>query len=152
MTGNISRRTIWVAAIALTAVACGGGDGAPKVPLALAAKDSSVKEMEAAHELLGPIAKAALDSGNFYFKKKDYANALREYRAAAEAAPQHSAPLFGIQMVGQATNNPKLVDSAMAEIRKRNGPLEGPAGAPHGMSDSALNDLRGKMKKGTKPN
>lgn len=152
MTREIPRRAIWVAAIALTAVACGGGGGAPKVPLALAAKDSSAKATEEAHELLGPIAKAALDSGNMYFKKKDYVRALASYRAAAEAAPQHSAPLFGIQMVGQATNNPKLVDSAMAEIRKRNGPLEGPSGAPHGMSDSALNELRGRMKKGTKPN
>lgn len=152
MTRSHTRRLIGLATIALVSGACGGGGGAPKVPLALAAKDSNPQATEAAHDLLGPIAKADLDSGNAFFRKKDYVRALSMYRAAAEAAPQHSAPLFGIQMVGQATNNKRLADSAIAEIRKRNGPLEGPSGAPHSMSDSALKVLREQMKKGAKAN
>jgi hypothetical protein len=151
MTRSYSRRIVRIAAIAVMAGACGGG-GAPKVPLALAAKDSNAKATEAAHELLGPIAQAALDSGNALFRKKEYVRALAKYRAAAEAAPQHSAPLFGIYMVAQAMNDKNLADSALAGIRARNGPLQGPSGAPHAMSDSALRELRAQMKKGARAN
>jgi hypothetical protein len=75
-----------------------------------------------------------------------------EYRLAAELAPQHTAPLFGIQMVAAATKNRPLLDSALAGIRARNGALPAAAsGAPHSMSDSALKALRAQMKKGAKP-
>ncbi|HEY7235053.1 MAG TPA: hypothetical protein VH539_12950 [Gemmatimonadaceae bacterium] len=88
-----------------------------------------------AHALLGPAAKAALDSGNVLFRKKAYAEALGQYRAAAALAPQHSAPLFGIYMVARATNNRAMADSALDGIRRRSGPL--PAG-PHALPDTAL--------------
>jgi len=148
MTRRIPRLAL--TALALVAAAC-GGSSAPKVPLALAATDSNPKAIEAAHSLLGPEAKAALDSGNALYRRKAYPQALAEYRLSSDRAPQHSAPLFGIYMVARATNNDALADSAMAGIRARNGPLSPMgAGTPHSMSDSSLKALHAKMKKGTK--
>ena len=151
MTRSFSRRQLVLPAVAFLVIACGGGGGAPKVPLALAASDSEAKMVEAAHALLGPEAKAALDTGNTLYRKKDYANALTAYRHASDLAPQHTAPFFGIYMVAGATNNKLLADSALAAIRARNGPLPTTeSGAPHSMSDSALKELRARMKKGAK--
>jgi hypothetical protein len=151
MTRSLSRPRLWLPAIAFVAVACGGGGGAPKVPLSLAATDSSPKAIEAAHSLLGPEAKAALDSGNALYRRKAYPQALAAYRLASDRAPQHSAPLFGIYMVARATNNSLLADSAMAGIRARNGPLPAiESSSPHSMTDSSLKALRARMKKGSK--
>jgi hypothetical protein len=137
------------AMIALLA-AC-GGSSAPKVPLSLAATDSNPTATEAAHTLLGPEAKAALDSGNVFYRRKSYPQALTQYRLASDRAPQHSAPLFGIYMVARATNDSALADSAMAGIRARNGPLAPMGvGAPHPMTDSSLKALHANMKKGSK--
>ncbi|MGZ3372141.1 MAG: hypothetical protein ACXU9O_02795 [Gemmatimonadaceae bacterium] len=113
--------------------ACSGRRDPPKVPLAKGGADSA-SAVEAAHALLGPAAKAALDSGNVLFRKKAYAAALAQYRAASALAPQHSAPLFGIYMVARATNNPVMADSALEGIRLRNGAIM----APHVLSDTAL--------------
>jgi hypothetical protein len=154
MTRSLSRRQPWLPVIAFLAVSCGGGGGATKVPLAKAATDSNARAMEAAHSLLGPEAKAALDSGNALYRRKAYVQALAEYRLASDRAPQHAAPLFGIYMVARAMNNSALADSAIAGIRARNGPLPavpaGQSGAPHSMSDSALKALQSQMKKGAK--
>jgi hypothetical protein len=165
MTRSLLRRGLLFPAVAFLALSCDSAGGAPKVPLAQAAIDSSPKAVEAAHALIGPEAKAALDSGNAMMRKaskadsgnaamrkEDYVRALADYRRAAELAPQNTAPIFGIYMVAGATKNKHLADSAMVAIRARM-----PAGdssalvAPHSMSDSALNALRAQMKKGTKP-
>ncbi len=103
--------------------ACSGESGPPGVPLAQAAASDSLARMEAAHALIGPAAKAALDSGNALFRAKRYAPAMAIYRQAADLAPQHAAPLFGIYMVARATNNMKLADSTLAEISKRSAPV-----------------------------
>jgi hypothetical protein len=68
---------------------------------------------------LGATARAALDSGNAAFRAKNYKVALRYYRTAAESAPAHAAPWFGIFMIAQATGNTALADSATAEVRRR---------------------------------
>ena len=94
------------------------------------------------HSLIGPAARAALDTGNTLFRKKDYPGALAAYRRAGDLAPQHAAPIFGIYMIAKATNNTKLADSTLAEIRKRNGPLPE---TQHGFSDSAITDLHKKL-------
>jgi hypothetical protein len=144
------RSNICLSAIIFLSVSC-GGSSVPKVPLSMAPTDSNPKAIEAAHSLLGPEAKLALDSGNALYRRKAFAPALLEYRLAADRAPQHSAPLFGIYMVARATNNDALADSAMAAIRARNGPLAPTgAGAPHPMTDSSLKALHAKMKKGSK--
>jgi hypothetical protein len=130
-------RSAVCASLAIAAAACLRDDG-PRTPLAQASSAARVQEQNAAHSLIGPAALATLDTGNRLFRQKAYGAALSKYRAAGELAPQHAAPIFGIYMVAKATNNTKLADSALAEIRKRNGPLPEPA---HGMSDSALKAL-----------
>ncbi len=104
---------------------CSPGSDAPKVPLGtLAVRDSVAGTMTAAHALIGPAARASLDSGNALYRKKQFADALVHYRHASELAPQHAAPFFGIYMVARATGNSLMADSALADIRLRNGPLQ----------------------------
>ena len=128
----------------LATLACSTRDESPKVPLGHPAGADSIRAEQQAHALLGPAAKAALDSGNVLFRKKAFEGALAEYRAAAALAPQHSAPLFGIYMVARATNNKAMADSALAAIRLRNGPL--PAG-PHVFGDSALKRIHDSLQR-----
>jgi hypothetical protein len=130
------------ALLAIVTVACTTRDEPPKVPLGRAA-DSARAEQQA-HALLGPAAKAALDSGNVLFRKKNYEEALAQYRAASALAPQHAAPLFGIYMVARATDKRAMADSALAQIRLRNGPLPG---APHTFSDSALRRIHDSLRR-----
>jgi len=125
-------------AASLVVAACSGKSEPPKVPLARGSALDSVHAVETAHGFLGPQAKAALDSGNTLFKKRSYAEALGQYRAAAALAPQHAAPLFGIYMVARATNNAAMADSALAGIRLRSGSM--PV-VPHSFSDTALQRL-----------
>jgi hypothetical protein len=133
-----------VVLVAATIVACTGSD-APKIPLAQATSASSVHEAEAAHALIGPAAKVALDSGNFFFRRKAYREALAQYTAASALAPQHAAPIFGIYMVARATKNTALADSALAQIRLRNGPLV--PSSPHSLSDSAVQRMHEMIRK-----
>lgn len=114
--------------MAATIAACAKRE-TPAVPLAQAVITDSARAIEAAHALLGPAAKAALDRGNALFRKSDYAGALAEYRTASKLAPQHAAPLYGINMVAKATNDTALADSAMREIRLRSGGMAGPVHA-----------------------
>lgn len=140
-------RSIRLTATFLTAALCAcGRDTGPRTSLA-ATKSDSAKQVEEAHALLGPGARAQLDSGNAAFRKKAYDEALGRYRKASDLAPQHAAPFFGMYMVARATNNNKLADSAMAEIRKRNGDLSTGAGDRQ-FSDSALKEFH--KKAGTK--
>lgn len=134
-------RILMVATIT-AAAACGGGDAGPKTSLAKGPSADSARQIEEAHSLIGPAARAALDTGNMLFRKKDYPAALAAYRRAGDLAPQHAAPIFGIYMIAKATNNTKLADSTLAEIRKRNGPLPE---TQHGFSDSAITDLHKKL-------
>lgn len=129
---RVCRGVLFVAGATL---ACTGGQDAPKVPLAGVSPADSAREVEAAHGIIGPAAKAALDSGNALFRKKAYAAALVQYRQASALAPQHAAPLFGIYMVARATNDLAMADTALAGIRQRNGPM---IAAPHAFGDSVL--------------
>ena len=108
---------------------------APKVPLGQVSTADSARAMTAAHAIIGPAAKAALDSGNALYRRKAYAAALAQYRAASTLAPAHAAPFFGMYMVARATSNTRMADSALAGIRQRNGPL---APVPHSLNDSVL--------------
>lgn len=138
-------RTAWpLAATTVLVLACTTKDAPPKVPLARSGIADSARAEQQAHALLGPGAKAALDSGNVLFRKKAYEQALAQYQAAAALAPQHAAPLFGIYMVARATNNTAMADSALAEIRRRNGPM--PA-APHMLPDSALRRMHDSLRR-----
>jgi len=134
MTPSFALRVAIVAAAA-TMLACTTNDDAVKVPLGQATAGDSARAIAAAHAQIGPAARAALDSGNAYFRKKAYAAALANYRAASALAPQHAAPFFGIYMVARATHDSSMADSALADIRRRNGPM---APLSHSRSDSVL--------------
>ena len=67
------------------------------------------------------VAAARLDSGNVAFRRRAYDEALRYYRAAAVDVPAHPAPWYGLYMVGQATGNRALSDSAMQQVSGRSG-------------------------------
>jgi tetratricopeptide (TPR) repeat protein len=137
-----------IALIAITSamLACSSpGSDAPKVPLGqVAPAESAATVAVGAHAIIGPRAKAALDTGNALYRKKQYDAALAHYREASELAPQHAAPFFGIYMAARATGNTVLADSALAAIRVRNGPL--PA-APRSLHDSVLGRMHELAKK-----
>ena len=65
-------------------------------------------------------AKIALDSGNKLYTAKSYALALAQYRRAASLAPTAEAPLFGMLMVANVTNDAALTDSATRALRALN--------------------------------
>lgn len=133
MTG--SRQGLIVLALALAASACTVKQEAPKIPLSQATAADSARRVAAGHALIGPAARAALDSGNVLYRRKEYGAALAQYRAASALAPQHAAPFFGIYMVARATRDTAMADSALAAIRARNGPMPT---APHSLNDSVL--------------
>ena len=132
-------------AVSSAILACNSGSDAPKVPLGQRIPADSAQPISAAaHAIIGPGAKAALDTGNALYRKKQYAEALVHYRKASDLAPQHAAPFFGIYMVARATGNTLMADSALAAIRVRNGPL--PA-APRSLHDSVFSRMHEIIKK-----
>lgn len=81
--------------------------------------------------MLAPESEALLDSGNAAFRARDFDGALAFYARAAQASPTHAAPWFGTYMVGKATNNEPLADSALREVRARAPDMQPhPPGAP----------------------
>jgi hypothetical protein len=129
------RKVHTVLTLALAAAACTVREERPKIPLSKVSAADSARRVASAHALIGPAARAALDSGNELFRQKSYAAALARYRAASELAPQHAAPFFGIYMVARATHDSAMADSALAAIRVRNGPMPT---TPHSVNDSVL--------------
>lgn len=81
---------------------------------------------------LPAAAQALLDSGNVAFRAKDYAGAQAFYRRAAVLAPRHAAPWFGTYMVGQATNDTALADSALRMVQERAPTMSAHPAAPPG--------------------
>jgi len=129
-----------LAVAALSASACGGPE-VPKTPLGATSTGSFVPG--ATSELppgLNASAAARLDSGNIAFRLKQYDQALHYYEAAAKDVPQHAAPWYGISMVGQATGNKALVDSATRAVAARSGGgdlLNTDMAKTHGVTDTA---------------
>ena len=123
---------------AVLAISACQSKSAEKVPLGQAidtgaALPSGHPALSSAGDLT-PAARVALDSGNIAFKARNYPEALRLYRAAADAAPAHAAPWFGVYMVAKATSNAALSDSAMKEVKRR-------TPAPPAAIDSAMRGL-----------
>jgi hypothetical protein len=136
-----------LALAALTVTACGREEGA-RVPLgeAAAAADSATLPPNhppvgaagtASRSTLAPAAREAVDRGNAAFRAKRYEEALREYRAAALAAPEHAVPLYGIQMAARALGNSALADSAMRRLRAL-------PTAPKALTDSTMREVHTK--------
>jgi hypothetical protein len=105
----------------------------PKQPLAQATSDSTPLPPG-----LTPAAAAHLDSGNVAYRAKDYPTALGHYRAAAAAAPEASAPWYGVFMVAEVTSNKALADSANARVAQLSGgAIDGSMAKAHSGGDAA---------------
>ena len=126
------------------ATACTGSENAPKVPLAQAPVADTARPADVEPAVIGPAARAKLDSGNILYRHKAYAAALVQYRAASALAPGHAAPFFGIYMVARAINDTAMATTALADIRRRNGPM---TPVPHTPNDSAVRRLHEMLQK-----
>ena len=104
------RVAVATAALALV-TACKGSDE-PRTPLGVPPAGSG------AMPSIGGEARVALDSANTLFRLRSYDAALSQYNRAAELAPTELAPLLGVMMVADVTNNAKLADETRPRIRK----------------------------------
>lgn len=108
-------------AAAATIWGCGGSNrDAPKIPLDQANRVTTADGGAARPVGISGEAKAALDSGNVFFRAKAYDRALLEYRRSAQLAPTELAPLFGILMVTDVTKDTKLADSTRLRMHELN--------------------------------
>lgn len=108
--------------VAVLSVACDGNSGeAGKRPLSEVSTGAGGADGAALPPGMTALAAARLDSGNVAFRRRAYDEALRYYRAAALDVPAHPAPWYGIYMVGQATGNGALSDSASQAVSSRSG-------------------------------
>ncbi len=110
MTHSITSRLTGRLLAAVLLLGCGGPDG--ETPAAGSTNSPPSR--------LTGEAKVALDSGNVLFRAKAYDLALAQYRRSAQLAPGDVTPVFGMLMVGEATGNSRLADSARARIRELN--------------------------------
>lgn len=140
MTDRIRSRSQFLAAgvtLLVLMSACNREDGAERT--ALPGDSTMATALPPGHPSAAPaaelseVARTMLDSGNVEFRAKRFDAARQYYEQAAALAPLHAAPWFGLYMIGDATRNKQLADSAMGEVRKRTGEPVTPAGA-----DSAL--------------
>lgn len=100
--------------LAMLLLGCGPGDN-DRVPFGQSAGNAG----QTAPRITGE-AKIALDSGNALFRAKAYDLALAQYRRSAQLVPTDVTPLFGVLMVAEATDNPKLADSVRTVMRSLN--------------------------------
>ena len=96
-------------------VACKDSE-APKTPLGAPPPGSAA--MGGTVPAISGDARVALDSANVLFRAKNYEAALAEYNRAATLAPTELAPLLGVMMVADITNNAKLADETRPRIKK----------------------------------
>jgi hypothetical protein len=96
-------------------IACKGSD-APKTPLG--APPAGGNATGGTVPAISGEARVALDSANTLFRAKNYDAALAEYNRAAGLAPTELAPLLGVMMVADITQNTKLADETRPRIRK----------------------------------
>lgn len=110
MTHSTTPRLVGLLLAAVLLLGCGGRDS----------ETPDAGSTSSAPSRLTGEAKVALDSGNVLFRAKAYDLALAQYRRSAQLAPGDATPVFGVLMVGEATGNSRLADSARARIRELN--------------------------------
>jgi len=86
-------------------------------PADQATESVDVQAATRARETYPPTVVAQIDSGNAAYTAGDYGEALRHYRAAAEAGPEIPATWFGIYMAQHALGNLAAADSALERVR-----------------------------------
>jgi hypothetical protein len=121
-------RAVLLAVTVAAALACSEGkEPAPKTPLSELSAQRGGELTAGFAGAMSAEARVVLDSGNALYRAKKYADALAQYRIAAQRAPEDPAPYFGIYMVAGATGNKRLEDTAQAALRARGMvPPEGP--------------------------
>jgi len=134
---NYRRCALLLAALAIGACSK-SADDAPKLPLGHPRVSSQDRSGERSGPTIHGEAKVALDSGNKLYTAKAYPLALAQYRRAATLAPDEEAPLFGMLMVANVTNDTRLADSVTTLLRARNGPATGRSST---LSGSELTDI-----------
>lgn len=134
---NYRRCALLLAALAIGACSK-SADDAPKLPLGHPRVANQGRSGERSPPTIHGEAKVALDSGNILYTAKAYTLALAQYRRAATLAPDEEAPLFGMLMVANVTNDTRLADSATTLMRALNGPATGGSST---RSDSELTDI-----------
>lgn len=123
-----SHARLVLAILAIGGTACSRAQNQPKVPLGQA---GATAPATSPRDALSDAAKAALDQGNLEYRAGRYEQALAAYRNAVKAAPDNSAPYFGIYMAAKKLGKTTLADSASGEIASR-------TGANPMLSDSAM--------------
>jgi hypothetical protein len=120
------RRRLALGACLLVVAACERGSAADTVARTpadsawhRAAAGAAIDQGRDSRRALSRPAAAALDSGNVHYRAGRLDAALVAYRTAAQHAPDHAAPWYGVFMVAQQQKNATLADSAMAAIRAR---------------------------------
>ena len=78
----------------------------------------SEEEMQEAREKMPEAMRAHVDSGNKYYRAKDYQRALDHYRAATAIEDDQVAPWFGIYMTQLALGNAAAADAALKRAQK----------------------------------
>jgi len=120
------RRTLPLLGASVVLIFVATGCSKEQAPKSLAGA-AAATQLPEGHPSLAPAAdlpeaaRVLLDSGNVAFRAQRYAEARKFYERAAQLAPKHGAPWFGIFMVGDATKDKALADSAIAEVQKRTG-------------------------------
>jgi tetratricopeptide (TPR) repeat protein len=104
-----TRTTAALAAAAALLVACSGGpeDTAEKVPLTPPEQSTALKGPE----------HIQLDSGNVAYRAKQYEQALRYYKSAAQLKPDFSAAWFGVYMAEDKLGNKEGAAEAMERAK-----------------------------------
>jgi hypothetical protein len=114
------RRFVLVLGTVVAVTACGDSNNAQQGDSAVAGlPPGHVPIAPSAPTDLAPLTQALLDSGNTAFRLQQFDQALAFYAKASVAQPEHAAPWFGTYMVGQATKNVALSDSALRMVRER---------------------------------
>ena len=113
---SISYRVAIAASAAVLVIACKESD-APKTPLGAPPAGSAGMAGGTVPAISGE-ARVALDSANSLFRAKNYDAALVQYNRAAGLAPTELAPLLGVMMVADMTENTKLAAETRPRIKK----------------------------------
>jgi tetratricopeptide (TPR) repeat protein len=117
MSSLSSGAKLLLAIAAIGGMACSRAQNQPKVPLG----EAAAAPQPSARDALSDAAKAALDKGNLEYRAGRYDAALAAYREAEKAAPDNSAPFFGIYMAAKKLGNTSLADSASSVIASKTG-------------------------------
>jgi tetratricopeptide (TPR) repeat protein len=110
------RRTSWVWAVALVAVAACGGEEGDRVELGEQQQEARAN----ARESWSPELTARVDSANAAYAAGDYETAREIYTAITEEDPELGVAWFGLSMAERALGNEEAAQAALAEAEARN--------------------------------